>query len=126
MSARMVVSITKATKARPMGALHIQCHVKPGVNKNREGLRSITDDAVELNVAAPPRDGESNKAVIRVMSEALNVPKSEVSISAGLKSREKTIEVHPSALGLTQSGGNRDEWPALVKQKLTSYIASST
>ncbi|KAH6653200.1 hypothetical protein BKA67DRAFT_536893 [Truncatella angustata] len=125
MSTRMAITISKASKARPLGLMHIQCRVKPGVNKNREGVSSLTADAVELNVAAPPREGEANKAVIRVMSEALNIPKSEIVISSGLKSRDKTIEISPSTLGLSEAQ-NKDQWPALVKDILIKHIAQST
>lgn len=69
MSALMAVTLSKASKARPLVSILIQCRVKPGVSKNREGIDSVTDFAVELSVAAPAREGEANKAVIRVMSD---------------------------------------------------------
>lgn len=50
-------------------AVHLHCRVKPNASKSREGVTSVTDDAVELCVAAVPRDGESNKAVLAVLSE---------------------------------------------------------
>lgn len=49
--------------------VHLRCHVKPGAAKAREGVTSLTDDAVGVCVAAAPRDGESNKAVLAVLSK---------------------------------------------------------
>lgn len=69
MAARSVITLTKASKGKQLGSLLIHCRVKPGVDARREGIAAVTDDAVEVNVAAPPRDGESNKAVLRVLSE---------------------------------------------------------
>lgn len=141
MSARMVVALSKVTKARPLRYVQIHCRVKPGVTKNREGVSCITEDAVELNVAAPPREGEANKAVVRVMSEvivfcfrygppglysdqALKIPKSEVSIISGLKSRDKTVEVSCAALGLAGEQ-QMDDWQDSVKDRLVKGIAAS-
>ncbi|KAK6216069.1 hypothetical protein LQW54_003844 [Pestalotiopsis sp. IQ-011] len=122
MAARMaMITLTKVSKAKPMGSIHIHCRVKPGVNKNREGVSAITDDAVELNVSAPPRDGEANKAVIKVMSEALEVAKSDLSIATGHKSRDKTIEINPSALG-PSTVKSADEWSLIVKERLSKHI----
>jgi hypothetical protein len=42
---------------------HLNCHVKTHVNSQRGGIVSIKDSVIELNIAAPPRDGEANKAV---------------------------------------------------------------
>ncbi|ETS73786.1 hypothetical protein PFICI_14732 [Pestalotiopsis fici W106-1] len=116
-----MITLTKISKTKPLGAIHIHCRVKPGVNKNREGVSAVTDDAVELNVAAPPRDGEANKAVIKVMSEALNVAKSDLSITAGHKSRDKTIEINPSVLGV-KPGQSEDQWSSIVRDRLVKHI----
>ena len=58
------------TKKAPLGSrLYLQCRVKPGASKSREGVTGLTEDAVEICVAAPAREGEANKAVVRVLSE---------------------------------------------------------
>ncbi|EEU46249.1 uncharacterized protein NECHADRAFT_19877, partial [Fusarium vanettenii 77-13-4] len=73
------------------GSLHLQLHVKPGASKNREGVIAVTDDAIELCVAAQAREGEANKAVVQVLSSVLGVPKSSLQLTHGLKSRDKTV-----------------------------------
>ncbi|KAH8888588.1 DUF167-domain-containing protein [Thozetella sp. PMI_491] len=81
------------TKKSPLGTLYLQCHVKPGASRAREGVTGVTEDAVEICVAAQAREGEANKAVIQVLSEVLGLPKSDLQITQGLKSRDKTVAV---------------------------------
>jgi uncharacterized protein YggU (UPF0235/DUF167 family) len=71
--------------------IHIICHVKPGVSATRQGITSVTATSVEICVAAQAKDGEANKAVREVIAQALQVPRSDVEIGKGLKSREKTV-----------------------------------
>lgn len=49
--------------------LHLICHVKPGANSKREGIIAITDDVIELCVAAQPKDREANKAVRELVAK---------------------------------------------------------
>jgi uncharacterized protein len=72
MATRTVITLMKGSKGKQPGSLLIQCRMKPGVDSRREGIAAVTDNAVELNVTAPPRDGEANKAVVRIMSEVGN------------------------------------------------------
>lgn len=71
MAASSAVRFVAGTKKSPLGTLYLQCHVKPGANKQREGVNAVTDDAIELCVAAQAREGEANKAVIDVLSEVI-------------------------------------------------------
>ncbi|AEO59887.1 hypothetical protein MYCTH_2308510 [Thermothelomyces thermophilus ATCC 42464] len=90
MSARALWYVA-ATKKSAKNILYMHCNVKPGASKNREGITSVNDEAVEICVAAQAREGEANKAVIRVLSEVLDLPKSDLQITQGLKSRNKTV-----------------------------------
>lgn len=62
------------TKKNPLGTVYLQCHVKPGASKSREGVTALTDDAVEICVSARAREGEANKAVVKVLSEVCTAP----------------------------------------------------
>jgi hypothetical protein len=48
---------------------YLRCRVKPGVSKAREGLTALTDEIIEICVAARAREGEANKAVLAVLSK---------------------------------------------------------
>lgn len=125
MATHSFIRYAVGSNQRP-ATVYLHCHVKPGVSKVREGIASLTDDAIELCVSAVARDGESNKAVLAVLSQvrnqilsvyliflwrckgacgdggdgglilinigqALDVPKSDLQITRGAKSRDKVI-----------------------------------
>lgn len=71
-----VLRYVAGTKKSPKGTLYLQCHIKPGASKIREGVTAVTDDAIEICVSAQPRDGESNKAVLGVLCKASISPAS--------------------------------------------------
>lgn len=53
----------------PTGSIQLLCRIKPGVSANREGISTVSDDAVEVCVAARAKEGEANKAVREVIAE---------------------------------------------------------
>jgi len=59
-----------------------------------------------IRVSAPPEGGKANIAVCKVLSKALSVPKSSLSVARGETSRHKAIEVS----GRSQE--ELDEWLA--------------
>lgn len=65
---RAVFHYVSGGKSR-VPAVYLRCHVKPRASKAREGVTAVTSDAVEVCVAAVPKDGESNRAVLAVLSE---------------------------------------------------------
>jgi uncharacterized protein YggU (UPF0235/DUF167 family) len=57
-----------------------------------DGLAETAEGhAVFARVRAVPADGEANAALVRLVADWLDVPKSSVSLAAGHKSRVKTI-----------------------------------
>ncbi|KAI0517832.1 DUF167-domain-containing protein [Xylaria bambusicola] len=97
MSSRAAISLIQSKSSAE--TLLLRCHVRPGASKAREGVVAITDEVIELCVSAPPQDGKANKAVLAVLSEALDMPKSDLQITHGLKSRDKTVSVLSGSLG---------------------------
>lgn len=84
----------KVTKGRnATGFIQLLCQVKPGASANREGITAVTDDIIDICVAAQAREGEANAAVRAVIAKMLKVPKSDVEIAKGMKSREKTVAI---------------------------------
>ncbi len=51
------------------------------------------DNGLKVRVTAPAFGGKANKAVIEVLAKHLGVRKSDIRITRGEKSREKTIEI---------------------------------
>ncbi|KAF2477854.1 DUF167-domain-containing protein [Lindgomyces ingoldianus] len=83
----------KGSKAQG-GSIQLLCHVKPGVSANREGIATVTTERIEVCVAAQAREGGANKAVREVIAKVFKVPKSDVEIVKGMKSREKTVVIN--------------------------------
>jgi uncharacterized protein YggU (UPF0235/DUF167 family) len=46
-----------------------------------------------VRVAAPPERGKANDAVLALLAEALDVPRSSLSIVSGEGSRDKVVEL---------------------------------
>ena len=107
------------TKPSPTTSLlHLTCHIKPSVSAIRSGIQSVTDTVININVSAQPRNGESDKAVRKLIAEALAVPKVDVEIIRGLKSREKVIAVRGFRLGGDKVKGEDEDGVELVRRKL--------
>ena len=70
--------------------MKIQVKVKP--NSKTEELGREGDSFI-LKVREPAREGRANQAVIKLLAEYFNVPKSQVRILSGFRSRNKVIEV---------------------------------
>ena len=61
---RFVASSTRLA----LGSIYLQCHVKPGASKQREGITSVNANVVEVCVSARAKEGDANKAVREVIS----------------------------------------------------------
>lgn len=59
----------------------------------REGLAGVEDHALKVRLNAPPVDGAANKALVKLMAKTLGLAKGKISLSAGLKSRNKRLLV---------------------------------
>lgn len=79
-----------------MPSYSIQIRVTPRANKSE--IVGRLDDILLIRVAATPVDGAANKAVIKLISEKLGIPKTSITIESGAHSRVKrlTIEAHTS------------------------------
>ena len=50
-------------------------------------------DGLLVRVKEPAKEGKANQAVINSLARYFNVPQDAISVSSGLKSRNKVIEV---------------------------------
>jgi uncharacterized protein (TIGR00251 family) len=51
------------------------------------------DGAIHVRVTAAPESGKANEAVLRVLQDALGLPRTAVRIVGGAASREKWVEL---------------------------------
>lgn len=74
----------------PAGAT-FSVRVQPRAKKN--AITGEVGEALKLSITAPPVEGRANEACIAFVAELLNVPRSSVTIAAGLSSRNKVVRV---------------------------------
>jgi len=85
-------------RAHNEGAI-LEVYVQPKASKNE--FAGLHQDFLKIRLTAPPVEGEANKECAKFLSKTLGVPKSDVVILQGHKSRQKTILVRgmtPQAL----------------------------
>jgi uncharacterized protein (TIGR00251 family) len=60
----------------------------------RNAIDGVHDGALRVRVSAAPADGAANAALIDVLSDAFDVPRSAVQIIRGHRSRDKLVSIH--------------------------------
>ena len=53
----------------------------------------VEDDAIRVYVTTVPEDGKANKAVVKLLSKALGVPKVRIDLIRGATSRDKVFRI---------------------------------
>ncbi|KAL4890062.1 hypothetical protein BDV59DRAFT_204661 [Aspergillus ambiguus] len=97
--------------------LQILCNVKPNASGAREGITAVGPDKIDVCVAAAPKKGEANAAVSRVLAQILRVPKSNVDVIRGLKSRDKVISIADVDIA-----GNEERYLQQLRQQLEEAV----
>jgi uncharacterized protein (TIGR00251 family) len=73
------------------GSLVLAIHAQPGAKRTE--VAGLHGDALKVRVAAPALEDRANDALIEFLAERLNVPKRNVTLLSGHKSREKRFAV---------------------------------
>jgi len=73
------------------GAITFAVRVIP--RASHDAIEGEYQGALKVRLTAPPVDDRANDALIRLLAERLNVPRSAVRIVAGEKSRKKRVEI---------------------------------
>lgn len=59
----------------------------------RSGFAGLRDGALLVRLAAAPVDGTANEELITLLSKTLKIPKRDITIVAGERSRAKRIRI---------------------------------
>ena len=76
---------------RPQPGTRLRVRVQPKSSKNQ--VVGYRGDTLRLRVTAPPEGGQANEAVVSLLADALDLPKSQVEIVRGHASRDKLLVV---------------------------------
>jgi len=77
--------------------IRLRLRVKPSARADR--LVGPHAGALKLEVRAAPEHGKANHAVARVVADGLEVRRTQVEVTAGHGSRNKTVVVHGLEVG---------------------------
>jgi uncharacterized protein len=77
------------------GCVIVRVRLTPKSSKDAiEGVELGVDGAVmRARVRAVPSEGEANNALVDLLARWLGIPKSQLAVSRGTKSRVKTVEI---------------------------------
>jgi len=64
-------------------------HVQPGAKRTE--IAGLHGDSLKIRLAAPPRDGRANEALIAFLAERLGVPRRAITLQSGATSRHKVV-----------------------------------
>ena len=70
--------------------MKIQVRVK--ANSKTEEVSQEGDNFI-VTVKEPPKEGRANQAVIKLLAEHFEVPRSQIRILSGFKSKNKIVEL---------------------------------
>lgn len=100
--------VPKAIVASKTG-VKLFVRAKPGARQ--ASIVSIDDEAVVVQVNAPPREGAANEALMEFLADTIDVKRSKTSLGAGGKSKSKIVEVET------------DQTPEEVYGKLSQHLS---
>jgi uncharacterized protein (TIGR00251 family) len=76
----------------------VKLHVQVNPNAKQNSIvgwepHQMHGRVLRLRIAAPPREGKANEAIVALLAKELGVSKSSVSLEKGSGSREKTLHI---------------------------------
>jgi len=75
-----------------LGRCWIKLKIIPRSSENKI-VGESEDGVLKIKLTAPPVEGEANKKLIGFLSKEWGIPKSEIKIVSGLKSKNKIVEI---------------------------------
>jgi uncharacterized protein (TIGR00251 family) len=69
----------------------LELHVQPGASRSE--FAGKHGERIKVRLAARAVDGKANEALVEFLAEHYNVPKRNVRIESGLKSRQKRVVI---------------------------------
>lgn len=67
--------------------------VKVKTRAKKPGVKKLKDGSFYVSVKSPPENGAANNELIRILSDELNVPQADISITMGHTSTMKVVGI---------------------------------
>ena len=71
--------------------MQIIVKAKAGARENK--IEEIGENQFRVSVTEPPVQGRANNAIINLLAEHFEVSRSDIKLTSGFRSREKTFEI---------------------------------
>lgn len=94
-------AVNCAVTADKLGNIVIRIQAKPGAKQN--AVTDIGNEAVGVQINAPPVEGEANTELVKYMAAVLGLRKSDISLDKGSRSRQKTVVVQHGTLTIEET-----------------------
>ena len=78
-------------RSTPSGALHLSVHAQPGARRTE--VAGLHGGALKVRVAAPALEDRANEALAAYLAARLGLPRRNVVLLSGARSREKRFEI---------------------------------
>jgi len=70
--------------------LNLYVKTQSRVNK----IERIDENNLKVFIKEPAKDGQANKAIIKILADYLNISPSRLKIKIGLRSKKKMVEIN--------------------------------
>ena len=88
--------MTRAWCSALPGGVRIAVQITPNAKKTE--VIGVLDDALKMKLQAQPIEGKAKEALVKYLAGALSVPRGAVTITHGMTSKRKLIEVTSATL----------------------------
>ena len=85
------------------GSVSLRVHAQPGAKRSE--VAGLHGEAVKIRVAAPALEDRANEALVAFLAERFGVPRRDVSLVSGERSREKRFRVVGSRVAPAEALG---------------------
>lgn len=85
------------------GTVLLRVHAQPGAKRTE--VAGLHGAAVRIRVAAPALEDRANAALVAFLAEQFSVPRRDVRLLSGERSREKRLEIRGSRLSPAEALG---------------------
>ena len=86
-----------------MGDVQSRLRVRLQPNARRSEVLGFQYGVLRVRVTAPPHEGRANKALIELLSDTLDVPKSRIEIVHGHTARDKLVAIEGMDAGQVEA-----------------------
>ena len=72
--------------------MRITVKIRP--NAKADQVEKLSEGIFSVRVKAPAKEGKANNALIKVLSDYFDIPKSRISLVKGLGSKNKILDIY--------------------------------